>query len=120
VSFTIVQGTNVSFVYILDAYKPVAGTTISGNGTKSNSIGEAVITQLGFKSMFGFLLSFYTNPWIAAMGYSHAYGCMAGISAAVLLLWVVFFYYGKRIRVATHHSKYLEWVHWDEDRESGE
>jgi hypothetical protein len=26
VNFTIVQGTNVSFVYCLDAYKPVAGT----------------------------------------------------------------------------------------------
>jgi hypothetical protein len=26
VNFTIVQGTNVSFVYCLDAYKPIAGT----------------------------------------------------------------------------------------------
>jgi hypothetical protein len=70
--------------------------------------------------MFGFLLSFYTNPWIAKMGYAHAYGTMAGISAAVLVLWVVFFKYGKRIRVATHNAKYLQWVKWDIDREDGE
>jgi hypothetical protein len=28
VNFTIVQGTNISFVYILDAYKPIAGTAL--------------------------------------------------------------------------------------------
>jgi hypothetical protein len=70
--------------------------------------------------MFGFLLSFYTNPWIAKMGYSRAYGTMAGMSAAIIMLWVVFFYYGKRIRVAVHDAKYLQWVQWNIDRESGE
>jgi hypothetical protein len=116
VTFTIVQGTNVSFVYILDAYKPIAGAPLG----KFNLAGEAVITQLGFKSMFGFLLSFYTNPWVAKLGYSKAYGSMAGISAVVLVLWVPFFVYGKRIRVATHNAKYLQWVKWNLDRESGE
>jgi hypothetical protein len=79
-----------------------------------------VITQFGFKSMFGFLLSFYTNPWIAQTGYSAAYGAMAGICGGVLVLWIPLFFYGKRIRVFVHHWKYLQWVKWDEDRESGE
>ena len=82
--------------------------------------GEVVITQLGFKSMFGFLLSFYTNPWIAQMGYTKAYGTMAGIAAAILILWIPLFFYGKRVRVAVHHASYMQWVKWDDDRESGE
>jgi hypothetical protein len=70
--------------------------------------------------MFGFLLSFYTNPWIAQVGYSKAYGTMAGICGAILVLWIPFFFYGKRMRVFVHNWKYLQWVKWDEDRESGE
>jgi len=35
VSFATAQGTNVSFVYIMDSYRPIAG--------------EAVVTQLAFK-----------------------------------------------------------------------
>jgi hypothetical protein len=70
---------------------------------------------------FGFLLSFYTNPWIAGSGYQNAFGAMAGISAAVLLMWVPFFIYGKKIRHAS-----LNWpvvkntVKWNLDREVGE
>jgi hypothetical protein len=46
---------------------------------------------------------------------------MAGISAAVLILWVPLYVYGKRIREAS-----LKWpliknvVRWDLDREVGE
>lgn len=70
---------------------------------------------------FGFLLSFYTNPWIAKSGYQHAFGAMAGISAAILVMWIPFFIYGKRIRQSS-----LEWpiikrtVKWSLDREVGE
>jgi hypothetical protein len=117
VNFTIVQGTNVSFTYCLDAYKPVGGNVpLHGKLTT----GEVVITQLGFKSMWGFLLSFYTNPWIAEMGYTKAYGTMAGISAAILILLVPIFFYGKRVRVAIHHARYMQWVKWNDDRETGE
>lgn len=65
-TFSIVQATNVTMVYTIDAYRPVAG--------------EIVVTQLAFKSAFGFLLSFYTNPWIAESGYSRAFGAMVGSS----------------------------------------
>jgi len=125
VSFAIAQSTNVSLVYIIDSYRPIAG--------------EAVVTQLAFKcklhrdmlrfhtdvdhgtACFGFLLSFYTNPWIAKSGYAGAFGAMAGISAFFLLMWIPFYIWGRSIRRAT-----LRWnvmtklIGWNEDREVGE
>lgn len=106
-NFSIAQATNVSLVYVVDSYRPIAG--------------ETVVAQLAFKSAFGFLLSFYTNPWIAESGYQDAFGAMAGISAAVLVLWIPFFFFGKRVRHAS-----LNWpiirraVQWNLDREVGE
>ncbi|CAM1505631.1 Fc.00g112680.m01.CDS01 [Cosmosporella sp. VM-42] len=76
-NFSITQATNICLVYVIDAYRPVAG--------------EVSLAVLGFKSLFGFLLSFYTNPWIDATGYLDAYGAMAGIAAAVLLMWIPFY-----------------------------
>ncbi|KAK6713295.1 hypothetical protein SNK04_004257 [Fusarium graminearum] len=39
-------------------------------------------------SAFGFLFSFYTNPWINASGYAKAFAAMAGISGFVLFMWI--------------------------------
>lgn len=106
-SFAIAQGTNVSLVYIIDSYRPIAG--------------ETVVTQLAFKSAFGFLLSFYTNPWIEEEGYARSFGAMAGISAAIILLWIPMYIWGQKMRIAT-----LKWgviqrlLRWDKDREVGE
>lgn len=106
-NFSIAQATNVSLVYIVDSYRPIAG--------------ETVVTQLSFKAAFGFLLSFYTDPWIDESGYQNAFGTMAGIAGVVLVCWIPFFVWGKQIR---HRS--LEWrivrgaVRWDQDREVGE
>ncbi|KUJ14268.1 MFS general substrate transporter [Mollisia scopiformis] len=105
-NFSIVQATNVSLVYVIDAYRPIAG--------------EVTLTVMAFKSAFGFLLSFYTNPWVAKSGYLNAYGAMAGISAAVLIFWIPFYIWGKRIRHATWHWTVVRYVHWEEDREVGE
>jgi len=105
-NFSIVQGTNVALVYVIDAYRPIAG--------------EVTLTTMGFKSAFGFLLSFYTNPWIEKSGYVNAYGAMAGISAAVLIMWVPLYIWGKRIRHATWNWGITSYVHWDDDREVGE
>jgi hypothetical protein len=69
---------------------------------------------------FGFLLSFYTNPWIAQSGYLNAYGEMAGISAAILILWIPLYIWGKKIRHATWKWGIIKYAHWDEDREVGE
>lgn len=107
VNFSIVQATNVSLTYSIDCYRPVAG--------------EVVVTQMAWKSAFGFLLSFYTNPWVEKSGYLNAYGAMAGISGGLIVLGVPFFFWGARIRSATWHwAPVRKFVHWDEDREVGE
>ncbi|KAI5465860.1 major facilitator superfamily domain-containing protein [Mariannaea sp. PMI_226] len=105
-NFSITQAASVSLVYVIDSYRPVAG--------------EVSLAVMGFKSMFGFLLSFYTNPWINTSGYQKAYGAMAGISAAILILWIPFYIWGKRIRNITWHWRLVSFVYWDDDREVGE
>ncbi|KAK9421628.1 putative Major facilitator superfamily (MFS) profile domain-containing protein [Seiridium unicorne] len=105
-NFSISQGTNVCLVYVIDAYRPVAG--------------EITLSVMGFKSLFGFLLSFYTNPWVEQVGYLNAYGTMAGIAAAVLLLWIPLYIWGKAIRHATWNWKMLSYIRWEDDREVGE
>lgn len=69
---------------------------------------------------FGFLLSFYTNPWIDKVGYQNAFGTMAGIAAVVLLCWIPLFVWGKRIRHASWKWRVTSYVRWDNDREVGE
>ncbi|ENH66404.1 hypothetical protein FOC1_g10002430 [Fusarium oxysporum f. sp. cubense race 1] len=108
-NLAIVQATNISLVYTIDSYRPVAG--------------ELAVTQLAFKYLaaFGFLLSFYTNPWINMSGYANAFGAMAGISGAVILCWIPMYIWGQRIRHATWNWGYIEkFVHWNVDREVGE
>jgi hypothetical protein len=106
VNFTITQATNVSLVYTIDSYRPIAG--------------EIVVTQLAFKSAFGFLLGFYTNPWVDTHGYNVAYGEMAAICGGVLIFWIPLFIWGKTIRQKTLSWSVMKWVRWDVDREVGE
>lgn len=105
-NFSIVQGTNVCLVYVIDAYRPVAG--------------EITLAVMGFKSMFGFLLSFYTNQWVAQSGYQDAYGVMAAIAAAVILMFLPLYWWGKKIRHVTWSWPVISYIHWDDDREVGE
>ncbi|KAK4168551.1 major facilitator superfamily domain-containing protein [Cladorrhinum sp. PSN259] len=105
-NFAIVQGTNVALVYVIDAYRPVAG--------------EVTLAVMGFKSLFGFLLSFYTNTWVSESGYLNAYGVMAAISAVILLGWIPLYFWGKRIRHASWSWPVVSYIHWSDDREVGE
>jgi hypothetical protein len=115
---------------LVDCYRPIAG--------------EITLTQMAFKcrllpssllrvhhsndppnrmtdnmaAAFGFLLSFYTNPWIAKVGYSNAYGTMAGISAAVLLFSIPLYFLGKNIRSTTAKWKMMKFVQWHLDRDT--
>lgn len=73
-----------------------------------------------YAALFGFLLSFYTNPWVDQSGYLNAYGAMAGISAAILVLWVPLYVWGRHIRHVTWSWPVISYVHWSEDREVGE
>ncbi|KAF7553023.1 hypothetical protein G7046_g7212 [Stylonectria norvegica] len=105
-TFSITQATNICLVYVIDAYRPVAG--------------EVSLAVLGFKSLFGFLLSFYTNPWINSSGYQNAFGAMAGIAASILLLWIPMYIWGKKTRHITWRWRVISLIHWDDDREVGE
>ncbi|OHE99531.1 hypothetical protein CORC01_05109 [Colletotrichum orchidophilum] len=105
-TFSISQGTNICLVYVIDAYRPVAG--------------EITLAVMGFKSLFGFLLSFYTNTWVEEAGYDNAFGAMAGIAFAVLVMWVPLFVWGKAIRHESWKWPIIRYIHWSEDREVGE
>ncbi|KAH6708836.1 major facilitator superfamily domain-containing protein [Leptodontidium sp. MPI-SDFR-AT-0119] len=105
ISFAVTQGTNVSFTYCIDSYRPIAG--------------EVTVTQLAFKSCFGFLLSFYTNVWVEK-GYGLAYGEMAAISGGCLLLWIPLFIWGRSIRRSSLKWRVVSFISWADDREVGE
>ncbi|CAG9952770.1 unnamed protein product [Clonostachys rosea f. rosea IK726] len=106
-SFSVVQATNITLVYTIDVYRPIAG--------------EITVTQHAFKSALGFLLSFYTNPWIEKAGYQKSFGAMAGISGGFILFWVPFYLWGNHIRKATWRWNFVkELAHWHDDREVGE
>ncbi|GES65255.1 related to HOL1 protein [Aspergillus terreus] len=107
ITFTIVQAGNICVVYMIDCYRPIAG--------------EVTVTQYAFKSLFGFLLSFYTNIWISGSGYTRAFGEMAAISGAVFLCMFVFYFWGKALRRRSWDWALVRlFVHWKEDREVGE
>ncbi|EGX94075.1 MFS transporter [Cordyceps militaris CM01] len=105
-NFYITQATTVCLVYVIDSYRPVAG--------------EVTLAVMGFKSLFGFFLSFETNPWINKSGYQNTYGAMAGISAAVIIMWIPLYLGGKALRTRTWRWRIMSLVRWADDREVGE
>ncbi|KAJ5392313.1 hypothetical protein N7509_007803 [Penicillium cosmopolitanum] len=96
----------VTVTYTIDSYRAIAG--------------EVVVSQVAFKSVIAFLMSFYTNPWVDRDGYTGAFGTMAGISFFVLALWIPLYVWGKRIRHATFKWRVMRLAHWASDREMGE
>ncbi|CRG88992.1 putative transporter mfc1 [Talaromyces islandicus] len=106
-NFAIVQATNVAMVYVIDCYRP--------------AVGEATVSILSFKAAFGFLLSFYTNPWIDLEGYSRAFGEMACISGIMIALSALFYYWGKKARHNTWKWSVMQkYGRWAADRDVGE
>jgi hypothetical protein len=102
-NFSLVVGTNVAIVYAIDCYKPV------GN--------EVVTAIFGYKSAIGFILSFYTNPWITAEGYLNAYGEMAGIAGFFFLLVIPMVIWGKSIRRSSLRWRATSYIRWHKDRD---
>ena len=90
-------------VYMIDCLKPLAE--------------EAVTSVLAIKACIGFLLSFYTNPWIAEAGYLNMYGEFAGISAFCLCLVFVFIAWGKPIRKHAIEWRLIQKIKWHQDRD---
>ena len=70
--------------------------------------------------VFGFLLSFYTNPWIESAGYSTCFGILAGINGAVLIMWVPLYIWGRRLRGWYMQLSVARYLQWKSDREVGE
>lgn len=103
VGFSSVYATNIAFSYVVDCYKPIASETIAG--------------LMSLKSVFGFLISFYTNTWVMHEGYTKAFGEMAGISAAFLAMGIAFYFFGKRIRQGIMTWPVFKQLRWDEDRD---
>lgn len=103
INFSIVTGGNVAIVYAIDCYKPV-----------TNEVTTAI---LGYKSVVGFILSFYTNQWVEGQGYQHAFGEMAGISAFFLVMFVPLYIWGKRIRQSSLGWRSTRLIRWDQDRD---
>ncbi|PYI16909.1 MFS transporter [Aspergillus violaceofuscus CBS 115571] len=106
-NFAIVQATNATMVYVIDSYRP--------------AVGEVTVSILAFKAAFGFLLSFYTNPWIDQSGYALAFGEMAIIAGVVVVFFVPFYFWGRPLRHRTWQWRVMQkYAHWSEDREVGE
>ncbi|KAL6804710.1 MFS general substrate transporter [Trichoderma sp. SZMC 28013] len=106
INFSITQANTICIVYVIDSYRPVAG--------------EITLAVTGFKALFAFFLSFETNPWINLSGYRDAFGAMAGIAGGVLIMWIPFYFWGKKIRHYSWNWGVISFIHWDNDREVGE
>jgi hypothetical protein len=74
-----------------------------------------------FIAAFGFLISFYTNPWVQKSGYIEAFGILAGISGAVFICFVPFYLWGDYLRTSSWKWGFVKkFLHWNVDREVGE
>jgi hypothetical protein len=72
---------------VVDSYFPVAF--------------EALVVVNAVKQLFAFGFSYGIVPWITLDGFTGAFGAMAGIQAAVTLIGLALWYFGKAIRHKT-------------------
>ena len=81
---------------VIDSYLPVAG--------------EALLLINGLKTVsFGFGFSYGVTPWVRGSGFARAFGTMVGINAAIILLGVPLYYFGKTIRHKSAMWKVIAW-----------
>ena len=69
---------------VLDSYLPVAY--------------EVLVLVNAVKQLFAFGFSYGVVPWVTLNGFGGAFGAMAGIQAALTLLGVPLWYFGKQLR----------------------
>jgi hypothetical protein len=103
INFSAVWATTNAMVYMIDCLKPLAE--------------ESVTSVLAYKAAFGFLLSFYTNPWIALVGYQDMFGTFAGISTFCIALVFIFMIWGKPIRKNALQWRLIQKLKWHADRD---
>jgi hypothetical protein len=81
---------------VIDCYFPVAF--------------EALLLVNGLKQIFSFGFAYSVVPWVTGSGYQAAFGTMAGIQVAIMLLGLPLWYWGKQIREV---SKTFRIIYWD-------
>ena len=62
---------------------------------------EAILLVNALKQIFAFGFSYGVIPWVTLNGYAGAFGAMAGIQFALMLLGFPLWFFGKRLRHAT-------------------
>ncbi|CAK7224176.1 hypothetical protein SCUCBS95973_005431 [Sporothrix curviconia] len=82
----------ISITYAVDCYKPVAG--------------QIMVIATVVKNTFGFGMGYYIVDWIIEDGYTPLFMCELGLIVGPAVLGLVFFYFfGKRLRKLSRHSK---------------
>jgi len=76
--------TSPRLTLVLDSYLPVGY--------------EVLVLVNAVKQLFAFGFSYGVVPWVLLDGYGGAFGAMAGIQAALTLLGVPLWYFGKQLR----------------------
>jgi hypothetical protein len=84
INFGIQLGTTGVVTYVVDCHRTQAS--------------EAFAFMTLVKNCFAFGLSFYCNDWIAVQGVKNCFFVIGGITAAVSLLTVPMYIWGKRAR----------------------
>ena len=70
---------------------------------------ELTLLVLGLKNVFGFGFGYAVYPFIARSGWNHFWGTMTGIQAAVILLGIPLYFYGKQIRHLSARWNLIIW-----------
>lgn len=94
--FGLTAASNVLVTYAVDPYLPFAG--------------EALVIVFLIRGVSGCLLPLYCYDWIVAAGMSNTFGQMAAVQYFLILIGIVFAYYGKHIRNWTASYSPLEHV----------
>lgn len=85
--FGLTAASNVIVTYAVDAYRPISG--------------EVLVIVFVVRNVMACILSLYIADWIRVEGIKNAFGEMVAIQYAILLLSLVLYVFGKRIRRLT-------------------
>lgn len=85
--FGLTAASNVLVTYTVDSYPTLAG--------------EVLVVVFLIRGVSGCLLSLYAYDWVLAAGIGNTFGQMAAIQYFLALFALVFYFYGKKIRIWT-------------------
>jgi len=94
INFAISCGPNVALTYVVDGYLPLAG--------------ETMVTVNALKNLTAFGMSYGAVPWLQQVGWLRMWGAATGICAAILLLSVPMYIFGKAARRMTAQWRFVK------------